>query len=623
MKTQAAIFDKHFKVGEWLVNPFTNTVTSPESSTRLEHKTMQVLLCLAENAGEVVPKETLMQTVWADTAVTDHVLNVAISALRKALGDDAQQPRFIQTVPRTGYRLIAPVSPIDEVVAPIETAPPLQSPATPKQNRKIVWIAAVAIFILLLSFISLRWWRSASADKAQPQPITIAVLPLQNLSGNPEQEYFADGLTEALITDLAKLGQVRVISRTSVMPYKTVKKPLPEIARELRAKAIVEGSVLNSDGRVRISVQLVDAATDQHLWAESYERNLTNVIGLQREVAQAIAQRISGKLAAPAIAPTLTTVSPMAYEAYLKGRFFWHKRTNDAFAKALQYFEEAIKQEPNFALAYTGLADCYTTSGGAGLGLSRQQAFDKAKEAVAKALQLDPQLAEAHTSLAGIKFYYDWDWPEAEKEFRQAIALSPSNTSAHQWYAEYLAAMGRAEEATNQMLEASWLDPLSPSINYDLAWIYYLARQYDKALTRINKLLELDSNNQNAYALLYDIYERQGLSDKAAEALRKTLPARGFSAAELAAFDQAYKRDGMKGLHQWRLQNENRLVGGVSHGWRASVYAELGETEKAFQELEQAMTGRDGALPWLKVSPKYDALKSDPRFNDVCRRLRL
>ncbi|MEW6208486.1 MAG: winged helix-turn-helix domain-containing protein [Acidobacteriota bacterium] len=591
---------KRFQIFEWSVNVDTNTLTSKENSVRIEPKVMAVLIYLAEHAGEVIPKERIIQSVWEEKFITDEVLTVSIHELRKALGDDAKNPRFIKTIPRAGYQFIAPVSDSERKASLARSVRP---------SRRWVFAAAAvlgaAALILALIF---------STAKPAPQIKSIAVLPLENLSADADQGFFADGMTDALITNLARVGSLRVISRTSVMKYKEAKKPLPEIAKELNVDAIVEGTIVRAGNQVRINVQLIDAATDRHLWAEKYERNLSDVIALQNEVSLAVTRQIGKRLDAQRSLPSSQPVDSDVYEAYLKGRYFWNQRTQEGARKSVEYFEQAISRDPAYAPAYAGLSDTYTLGDGGLLGVARDEAYRKATAAARRAIELDPSLAEAHSSLAAIKFQYEWDWEGADEEFKKAIALNPNSSIAHMWYGELLSATGRHEEAIETMEQARRLDPLDAMINSDLAWIYYMARRFDLALEQSRKTLELDPSLAWVHWMMGTIYYLKGMEREAVEAYKKTLTMTGAAPERLSAIADT------RGIFKWWLDAD--LKRGGNNAPLVMLYAALGEKEKALDRLEHAYQSRRGML-WLKVNPALDPLRSEVRFKSLLQRLGL
>ena len=453
---------------------------------KLHRQPFQVLSILLERPGQIVTKDDLSRRLWeGDTFVDfEHSLATAISKIREALGDSADSPRYVETLPRRGYRFIAEVTAVnrgsvDELESPTGDLPPAAAPSqiepagkTPGDKGKL-WspaskISALALVLVLaiLPAWILRTGRGSSATLPPPRPIrSLAVLPLESLSSDASQEYFADGMTDELITDLGQISALRVISRTSAMQYKGAHKPLPQIARELDVDAVVEGTVLHSGQRVRITAQLIRAAADQHLWSNSYEGDLGDTLALQSKVAREIADQIRINLTPQekAALKSVKEVDPEAYEAYLKGRYFWNKRTADGLQKAVDYFNQAIEKDPNYAPPYTGLADSYSLLGDWEYGvLPPKEAYPKAKAAAITALELDHTLSEAHTSLAFSLDGFDWDWGAAEREFKRAIELNPNYATAHHWYAWHLSVLGRNSEAIAELRKAENLDPAIP-----------------------------------------------------------------------------------------------------------------------------------------------------------------
>ncbi len=455
---------------------------------------------------------------------------------------------------------------------------------------------------------------------------SVAVLPLENLSGDSTQDFFADGMTEALITDLAKIGALKVISRTSVMQYKGVKKPLKEIARELGVGAIVEGSVLRAADRVRITAQLIEASTDKHLWAESYNRELSDVLTLQSEVARAIAREVKVKLT-PEDRERLAgvrPVDPVAHDAYLKGRFCWNRRTRDALRQGIEHFNRAIEQDPTYAMGYVGLADSYLLLGRYSVQAPKE-VMPKAKAAAMRALEIDERVGEAHASLAMVRYYFDWDWPAAEESFRRSIELKPGYATAHHWFAWYLAGMGRDDEAMARFAQALELDPLSLIIQTNIGTHNYFARRLDRAIEQLRKTIELDRNFVVAHQWLGRALELQGLYEEAISHLRTALalsPEENESAASLA---HAY---GLAGRHaearEILAQLENRKeTSYVPPYWIAVVCLGLGLHDETLHHLERAYEDRFDWLTFLGVEPMFDPLRPDPRFQDLLHRIGL
>jgi len=455
---------------------------------------------------------------------------------------------------------------------------------------------------------------------------SVAVLPLANFSGAPEDDYFVQGMTESLITNLAKIGSLRVISRTSVMRYNRTDKPLQQIARELNVDTIVEGSVLRSGDRVRITAQLIDAATDRHLWAESYERDLRDVLKLQSEVAGAIAREIKIKLSPREQANLAKTprVDPEAYQAYLKGRFHWNKRTEQGFRKGIEFFQEAIARDPRYALAHAGLADCYALLASVGhAGTATREAVSKASAAARQALELDDSLAEAHTSLGFVKFRFEWDWAGAEREFQRAIELQPGYPTARQWYAMCLGLLGRTEEALAEVRRALTLDPLSLTINAALARLLAATGQHDRAVEQIWKLLEMDPNFSRAYFDLGLIYADRGKTDEAIAALQKAAQSEGENPQVIACLGYFYalagRRDEAERMLHWLGEQERK--GFVSPYLQAAIHVGLGENDRAIALLEKGYEVQANEMVYLKTSPFFANLRGEPRFQELLRRM--
>ena len=463
-----------------------------------------------------------------------------------------------------------------------------------------------------------------------PEPIqSLAVLPLQNLSADPAQEYFADGMTEALITDLAKIPGLKVISRTSIMQYKDSHKKLPQIAQELGVDAIIEGAVLRSGDRVRITAQLVRAATDQHIWAESYERDLRDLVALQDEVSRSIATQIQKQIAPPLPQQLATSavINPQARENYLKGRYFWNLRSEAGYLKAIDYFQSAVADAPQYAQAYAGLADAYALLGSMpNTKIPREAAMPKAKEMALTAVKLDPSLSDAHTSLAFVEMHYEWKFQQAEQEFKRAIDLDPNYSIAHHWYAFDLAAMGRMDEAVAEVKRARQTDPLSAIINTDEAEILYWARRYDEAMQQARATIELDPNFAHAHRVLERIYDQKRMFPEAIAEGQRAVALAGDNTwilLELAStFAQANKKTEMEDCLRRAV---NLSPGGVlpDNGGTAEVYLLSGQVDRALDVLEDAYRHRDGGLILLNADPSFDRLKSNPRFQQLLQRIGL
>ena len=503
------------------------------------------------------------------------------------------------------------------------------TPSNRHASRRGV-VATVGGLVVLLALIvgfraaKLREWLHGSVPA--PHIESLAVLPLKNLSGDPTQEYFADGMTEELITDLSKIGAVRVISRTSAMRYKDTNKSLPEIARELNVDGVVEGSVERSGDRVRITAQLIHAPTDTHLWADSYERDLRNILSLQDEVARDIASKIRVTLTPQERAQLSNSrpIEPEAYEDYLKGRYYYGKLSTEGFSEALKYFQQAVNRYPNYALAYVGLADCYKELGIWG-ALPPRESSSKAKAAITKALAIDNNLGEAHATLAHLHFVYDWDWAGAQEEFNRAMELSPRSSEVHQLYAIYLSAMGRQDEAVAEIEKAHALDPVSQPTNTLLGFVYLLAHRLDKAIEQLQKTLALYPDSAVDHYNLGICYEHTGMYRDAVEEYLKSEEIDGTTKEDLAIRRRAFLKGGLRGFLQEELKSD---IADSKHGYVpafdfAQLYARLGDKDRAFENLEK--TYREGGhnIAFLKVEPELDDLRSDPRFTDQLRRVGL
>src|ERR1700674_4721736 len=535
---------------------------------KLQQQPMKLLEILLERPGEVVTREELRSRVWPSESFGDfdQALNIAVGKLRSALGDSAENPRFIETLPKRGYRFIADVSVVN---ADAHTKKQLESSARdlpgsernsepgPKPQggglaiapKRRHWLLRPAIFglavVVSLSILSV--WRSRSPGGAPAGIRSLAVLPLENLSGDSSQNYFADGMTDELITDLAQISALRVISRTSVMVYKGARKPLPQIARELNVDAVVEGTVHHSGDHVRITAQLIEASTDKHLWSQSYEGELRDTLALQNRVASAIADQIRINLTPreQAALKSAKAVDPEAYQSYLKGRYFWNKRTADGLKAALAYFNQAIEEDPKYAQAYSGLADTYALSGDWQYGVMRfKEALPKAKAAAIKALELDSSLSEAHTSLGYSLRAFDWDFDSAGKEFQRAIELNPGYATAHHWNAMNLGLLGRPKEALVEMRKAENLDPLSLIINADLEEFLLLTHSYDESVKQGRKIIEMDSTFAIGHKQLGDAYLLKQMDKEAVAELQKAVRLSGGSPICIADLARAYVASG-------------------------------------------------------------------------------
>ena len=602
---------------------------------RLQGQPFSILAVLIESPGTVVTRDELQKKLWStDTFVNfDHGLNKAINKLREALGDSAESPRFVETVARQGYRFLAEVKDIEEIAGSSTLAdtsteeisrPVLQVPPEKRPATRIPWLRSALILLVIAAALLVLILRKR---RTGPAPIrSLAVLPFESLSNDNSQDYFADGMTDQLIADLGQISALRVISRTSVMSYKHVHKPLPEIARELNVDAVVEGTVLRSGDRVRITAQLIEAAHDGHLWSNSYEGELRNTLELQSNVASTIANQINIKIA-PQERTALNharQVNPEAYVSYLKGRYFWNKRTTNGLRTALAYFNQAVEEDPNYAQAYSGLADTYALLGDWQYAvMTPKDALPKAKAAAIKALELDPSLGEAHNSLAFCLDGFDWDLEAAGREFQRAIELNPGYATAHHWYSWHLALQHRFDEALAEMKKAQSLDPLSLVINADLAELLAIAHSYDESIQQSKRTIELDPNFALAHNHLGQAYLQKHLYAEAISELERAVQLSGGNPTCIANLARAYAAAGQRKKAMELLQElQAKSTGMYSHGSEmAMIYASLGDHDQALVWLQRGFEERFN--PGVLLRPGLDPLRSDPRFVKLVERVGL
>jgi TolB-like protein/DNA-binding winged helix-turn-helix (wHTH) protein/Flp pilus assembly protein TadD len=612
---------------------------------RLQGQPVQVLAVLLKRSGELVTRDELRAQIWpGDTFVDfDHSLHNSIARIREALGDSAGNPRYIETLPRRGYRFIAPVELVGSEVSSVAEQSELSAQTRiSEQSSELVKAssfsmpsktrAAVAITFLTLVVLGLALWLVPTLTHSNTTGLplrSIAVLPLENLSGDVSQDYFVDGMTEELITDLAKVSALRVTSRTSVMRYKGTKKSLPEIARELNVDGVVEGSVTRSGNRIRVTAQLLNAPTDQHLWAETYDRDLGDVLSLQSEVAQTIARQVRAQVTPEQEARLRVaahSVNPEAFEAYLRGRYYLTTEFSRGreLQKARHYFEEAIAKDPNFALAYSGLADSY-----AYLAFFRQLppevGYRSAKEAVHKALELDDSIGEAHDTLAMLSWRYEWDWESAEREFDKAIALAPSYSCAHEDRSEYLGMHGHRSEALAELAKSIEMDP-SPSSALTEAGTYYQLRDYVHLVDSSRRGIVSNPSEWLEHYYLGIGYEGMGKRLEAISEYQKAIEISGGDQDAIASLAHAYAVIGKKSETRKILSDleRNSTNSYVSPYLIAAIYASLDQNDKAFEFLEKAYRERSLELSWsIKSDLRIDGLRSDPRFQKLMERVGL
>jgi TolB-like protein/DNA-binding winged helix-turn-helix (wHTH) protein/Tfp pilus assembly protein PilF len=650
--------------GRFRLLPHRRELRADGAAVELGGRALDVLMVLTEARGALVTKDEIMARVWPDTVVEENNLVVQISALRKALGEDRD---FIRTVSGRGYRFIAEIrssladpggetglepgvapdasasTPSSDLPTPVssligrkteleEVSDPgaglvvlVDARTSPKRPlRRLAWgLFGFGLALVLVAALS---WILYSRNQASSKIRSLAVLPLESLSGDASQDYFADGMTDELITDLGQISALRVISRTSIMTYKHAHKLLPEIARELNVEGVVEGTVLRSGEQVRITAQLIRVPVERHMWAQSFEGDLRDTLVLQKSVARSIAEQIQATLnqREQAALEHSKMVNAEAYEAYLKGRYFWNKRTGDGLKKAVEYFNRAIEKNPEYAEAYTGLGDAYALSGDWEYGiLSPEDAFPKAKAAVTKALSLDDNLAEAHTSLAFISDLHDWDWESAGKEYERAIALNPGYATAHHWYAWHLIVMGRNSDGIAELRKAESLDPLSLIISADLADALCIAHLYDESVQQSRRTLEMDPNFAIAHYELGQAFEQKRMHNEAIGEFQRAIELSGDNDVFYANLAYAYAHSGKKeeAIKIAKDLEDQLSERSSTDASIALIYVGLDDKDQAMIWLNKAYQARFN--PSILMRPVFDPLRSDARFQDLLRRIGL
>lgn len=615
----------------------------------LSRMPMELLILLMEQRGKLVTRDEIAARMWVAPESVDVMrgINTAVNRLRAVLNDDAAKPRFIETVVGKGYRFVANVEIVEEPSAAPRVAetkpdplledlpqqvlpelPPKSVPQTLAVEDRRTSGGRTALSLLLIGAAAILMtgvfiMRRIPVEHRVP---SLAVLPLNNLSKDVDQAYFVDGMTDQLITALVQSTSLRVTSRTSVMRYAGSRDPLPKIARALGVDAVVEGSVVRNGENIRIQIQLVDARSDRHLWAQTYEGKESNTWTLQEEITRDVAAHVAAQLRPPSdVGPSYNRpVSVAAHENYLRGIYEWNKRTSDSLQKAADYFQRATDEEPNYALAYVGLADTYSVMSYYG-GPPPAECFPKAETAAKKALALDSKLGEAHAVLGDILFSYFWNWGASEAEFRQALRLNPSYAPAHHWYSELLSILGRHTEAVSEIQQARQLDPLSLAINQTLAQTLYVARRYEEGAVRAQQTIELDADYAPAHNALGWIYDKQGKYGPALAEFERAARLSAQAPEDVAALAWGYARAGKQKqardlAHQLETRSRRQYV---SPEALARVYAALGENDLAIARLQQSFWARVDTLNNLNVEPCYDSLRADPRFQDLVHRMNL
>ena len=649
-----------YRFGPFELYPRTRELRKLGSRLKVRPQPFQVLEVLLERGGDVVTREELRERVWqADTFVDfEHGLNTAIKELRAVLSDSATEPRYIETIPKVGYRMIVEVEQPEAegraktVIAMGETAPPIRDFVWSgesgwegfKRKKEVEeasavwpqWIAGIVLGLLLVAGIvfGMKWVRAREASKqeretaaARNRRVMLAVLPFQNLTGDAGQEYFSDGLTEEMIAQLGLMDPEHfgVIGRTSVMRYKRTQENAEQIGRELGVQYVLEGSVRRDAERVRITAQLIRAGDQTRLWTKEFDRELQSLLAVQSEIALETADEIQQTLdtkkpSAPAAAATMSREGYEAYDQYLKGLYFLNKRTVQGFEQAIACFREAIKQNPQYAPAYAGLANTYTLLSGYSLSPSSKY-MPQARAAALRALELNDKLPEAHTALALVVQNYDWDWQTAEKEFKRAIELNPNYATAHHWYAEHLGFRGRFEEAFKESDEATRLDPLSLIIAADRGVLLYYARDYDRAIGQLHGVLEMDPGFTRGHMIEF-AYAEKGRYQDALTDIEDGKRISGGGAWYLLAKAHVcgrwgHKAEGRRALQALEQMNRQHPM---DPGSIALAELGMGHQEEALRWLEKAYEQHSNAMTTLKVEPVYDPVRNEPRFQELLRR---
>lgn len=601
---------------------------------RLERIPMEILILLADQPGQLVTRDEIVEKIWGRGVHldTDNSINAAVRKLRQALREDPEKPRVIQTVTGKGYRFVASIATgnSDAAAAPAVAVTEVVDAPHPERRRPAirsgVWLLGLAVALTATAIVTLRSTRSGAGTSRGR--VMLAVLPFENLTGDREQDYFSDGLTEEMISRLGNLEPRRlgVIARASVMQYKLNPKPLAAISRELKVDFALEGSVRRDENKVRISAQLIRMRDGTHVWARQYDRELIHLLAVQEEIAQAVVDQIEVTLANGRIGDLRVTPSRpnyQAYDLYLRGRYFLNKRTAEGFQRAAENFQQAIERDPTYARAYAGLADTHALMSTYYLGASRDL-IPKARSAALRALELDERLAEAHTCLALISEVYDWDWEAAEREFRRAIELEPNDATAHDWYAELLGFQERFEEALSESNQARHLDPLSLIIATDQATILYLARRYDEAIEQFRSVLQKQADFHKPYVLIW-AYAQRGMFPEALAEIEKW---RRESDEPWNWAAQAYvngrsgrvkaSRAALERLEQFAREHPSDPMPMLP-----IAYLGIGDRERALVWLEKSVRERASSAMWLKADPLLESLRDDPRFQELLHRVGL
>jgi len=633
MASEPVRVQERIKVGgDCELDPISYELRRSGRVLKLERIPAEILLFLVGQRGKLVSREQIVDKIWGKGVSfdTDNSINGAIRKIRHVLQDNPERPRFIQTVTGRGYRFIAAAA---EPAAGPYIDPPLRAaaieaksipvPVVPKPGARR-WLILLGLAFSLIAVVGTRFLRSSSPARFRPENgrLMLAVLPFENLTGDAGQEYLSDGMTEEMITQLGRFDpqHLGVIARTSVMHYKHSQEPLKEIGRELGVQYILEGSVRRDSERVRITAQLIQTKDQTHLWAQEYDRELKDLLVIQREIAREISDEIPTALGNhESTSPISQPSFPQTYEAYdlyLKGQYFWNKRTVEGFQRAIDYFQQATAKDPNYARAYAGLADSYALLGGYSMA-PQTEFMPKARAAALRALQIDENLPEAHTALALVVQNYDWDWQNAEKEYLRAIELNPNYATAHHWYAEHLALLGRFDEALRESERARQLDPLSLIIATDKGVILYFSRQYDRAVKQFRAVLEMDPDFPRAHMIVSAYVQERMFAEALADI--------GKGPWRWSDLAYVHGRSGQPVLARralGKLEEMNRHQQ-MDPAAILRAHIGMGDKDQSFAWLEKGYSQHSNALTTLKVDPIYDPLRGDPRFQELMRRVGL
>ncbi len=646
--------EKLYRFGDVTIDRENFRVLKNGVSVALTPRAFDVLAYLIDIGGRVVDKQEIFDGVWKDTFVSDNALTKIIKEIRKALGDDAGNPSYIETVPKRGYRFLPEIIPVAEIekkdevsetiAMPAAEPPPIDSASVPgrversdpdktrdlydrAKNRKRVVLLGVVAFVLVV--IAIASWIRFSND-AKPAGIdipidSIAVLPFENGDGDPNIDYLSDGITESLINRLSQLSDLKVMSSNAVERYKGVEQNARKVGGDLNVRAVLTGNIKKVGQQLVINVSLDDATDDRHIWGEQYVRPFADVLAIQTDITQEVLTNLRVKFSTKDLdhLARRETENPEAYQLYLKGNYEWKKRTLDDLQRGIAFYDQALEKDPNYSLAYYGLSASYGVLGN--FYLRPGEAFPKPRDYAAKALAIDDNLAEAHTAMAAVRLYYDWDWAETEKELKRAETLDPNSAEPHSVNGDYLDAMSRFDEALAERKRAAELDPLSPSFAGNMGITFYYGRKNAEAITQFKKAIDLEPRNIDAWTYLGQAYEQNKMYPQAIATFEKGVEQSERHPNLVAAVGRAYALSGDRTKAQLSLDQLREMSKGrfISQYLFAVVYSGLGDKDKMFASLEKAFQERSSFLVWLKVEPMFEPFSTDPRFHDLTRRIGL